>query len=267
MAVHTRKANATTHPGDILLRNKQPRRTRQQIEADDARATAAAKATREQVAANHSAVLDRIAELEDSVAEEDVALRMQSNRPDLFQPREPEELEEIVGEEQDLQAHTLSSPQSTDTPDESGSESISENSMPNKERGDATEVDSDEDMSAESARPKRKRVEKKKRGSLRAEVNLMQNVVNLPSSKKRKAPQDTSVRHPRPLKRCNAMDGLHSNWRAQAQRGAVGDDLASQPPNGSYLHDELLYKKSLNLVADLGLEPKRKGYDVIRESS
>ena len=87
MAVHTRKANATTRPGDILLRNKQPRRTRQQIEADDARATAAAKATREQAAANHSAVLDRIAELEDSVAEEDAALRMQSNRPDLFQPR------------------------------------------------------------------------------------------------------------------------------------------------------------------------------------
>ena len=87
MAVHTRKANATTRPGDILLRNKQPRRTRQQIEADDARATAAAKATREQAAANHSAVLDRIAELEDSVAEEDAALCMQSNRPDLFQPR------------------------------------------------------------------------------------------------------------------------------------------------------------------------------------
>ncbi|KAF8489262.1 hypothetical protein F5888DRAFT_1808916 [Russula emetica] len=56
------------------------------------------------------------------------------------------------------------------------------------------------------------------------------------------------------IRHANVMSGLSRMAR-------------KQPPNGSYLHDELLYKKSLNLVADLGLEPKRKGYDVIRESS
>lgn len=87
MAVLTRKTNATIHPGDILLRNKQPRRSRQQIEADEARDAAVVRATREEAAANHSAVLGRIAQLEDSMELEDATLRKYSIRPDLRQPR------------------------------------------------------------------------------------------------------------------------------------------------------------------------------------
>jgi hypothetical protein len=86
MGVLTRKTNATTRPGDILLRNKQPRRTRQQIEVDQARAVAAAKAKREEAEANHRAMLGRIAELEDSMEREDAASRTHSIRPDLLQP-------------------------------------------------------------------------------------------------------------------------------------------------------------------------------------
>lgn len=42
-----------------------------------------------------------------------------------------------------------------------------------------------------------------------------------------------SVGQTRALKRCNAMEGLHSNWKAQAKRGAtvdgaVHDGLTSQ---------------------------------------
>lgn len=162
MAVLTRKNNSATHPGDILLKNKQPRRSRQQIEVDEARA----ETVREEAAAKHHAVLGRIAQLEDSMAEEDEALRMHSIRPDLFHPRyvteshqpsnsgvdkrcrEPEELEGIA--EQDLPDHSLrlSSPQSTDIADDSGNGSGSDYSIPGKESGDATEVASDKDMSA-----------------------------------------------------------------------------------------------------------------------
>lgn len=86
MAVLTRKTNSTSHPGEILLRNKQPRRPRQQIEADEARAAALARTTREEAAANRSAVLERIAQLEDSMEEEDATQRTHSIRPDLVQP-------------------------------------------------------------------------------------------------------------------------------------------------------------------------------------
>lgn len=177
MAVLTRKTNATTRPGDILLKNKQPRRTRQQIELDEARAAAAARAASEERAANHSAVLGRIAQLEDSMENEDAALRMHSIRPDLHQPRyvteshqpinhgaderyrepEPEELEGIdegPGEERDLPDHTqaLSSSRSINTTDGSGSDFDSDSdsdSDSDNSNHDATEVESgsDDDMS------------------------------------------------------------------------------------------------------------------------
>jgi hypothetical protein len=87
MAVSTRITNSTAHPGDIVLRNKQPRRTRQQIEADEARAAAVGRAAKEEAAANHRAILGRIAELEDSMEQADAASRRHANRPDLLQPR------------------------------------------------------------------------------------------------------------------------------------------------------------------------------------
>jgi hypothetical protein len=37
-----------------------------------------------------------------------------------------------------------------------------------------------------------------------------------------------SVGDPRALKRCNAMEGLHSNWRARTNHGVASDDQAGQ---------------------------------------
>jgi hypothetical protein len=87
MPVLTRKTNATTRPGEIVLQSKQPRRTREQIQADESRVAAVARATREEAAANHSLIVNRIAQLEDSIEEEEATLRMHSIRPDLLQPR------------------------------------------------------------------------------------------------------------------------------------------------------------------------------------
>jgi hypothetical protein len=164
MAVHTREKNSTIHPGKVLLTNRQPRRTRQQIDADEARAAAAARATTEEAAANHSAILGRIAQLEDSMEQEDAALRMHSTRLDMLEPmyvtefhqqingmvdkryREPEELEEIAEEEEEGLDRHLSSPQPTDTTDDSASNL---GSIPDKEGGGVTEDDSLEDMGEE----------------------------------------------------------------------------------------------------------------------
>lgn len=61
----------------------------------------------------------------------------------------------------------------------------------------------------------------KKRGSFRAEVNMARNTIpDLSSSRKRKAPLD-SVGHTRALKRCHAIEGLHSDWKAQGKHGGL----------------------------------------------
>jgi hypothetical protein len=83
MPVTTRKANATAHPGHIVLSSQTTRRSRQQIESDRAQAKAAAKAAKVQANVKHHAVLTRIAELEDELEEEDTTMHLHSARPDL----------------------------------------------------------------------------------------------------------------------------------------------------------------------------------------
>lgn len=87
MAVSMHKTNSTTHPGEVLLRNKQPWWTQQQIKANEAHAAAVGRATREEAAANHHAILGRIAELEDFMEQADAASHRHAIRPDLLQPR------------------------------------------------------------------------------------------------------------------------------------------------------------------------------------
>ena len=101
--------------------------------------------------------------------------------------------------------------------------------------------------------------QKKKRGAFRTEVNKTRKVmpVDLSSSKKRKASHDykcvpsfyaaksislpscsfvpmPSVNRARPLKRCNAMEGLQTNWRAQAKHGELKYTVSS-PSLASHL--------------------------------
>lgn len=79
MAIGTRKSNAEAHPGRILLESQPSRRTKQQIESDVSKAKAEAEAEAER----QRAVLIRIAELEHSAEQEEQAVRMHANRPDL----------------------------------------------------------------------------------------------------------------------------------------------------------------------------------------
>ena len=83
MPVSTRKANVDVHPGRVLLDSQQTRRTRKQVEDDDAMARAAAKASKEKATAKYRAVVGRIAQLEDEVALVDKDRQTYANRPDL----------------------------------------------------------------------------------------------------------------------------------------------------------------------------------------
>lgn len=83
MPVSTRKANASVHPGQILLNSQQTRCTKQQVEDDNAMAKAAAHASQERAAEKHRAVVERIAQLEDEVALVEKDMQTHANRPDL----------------------------------------------------------------------------------------------------------------------------------------------------------------------------------------
>lgn len=62
-----------------MLENSRTRRTRKQIEEDNARANAAAIAEREEQESHNK----RIAELEDKIERNEEQVRMHANRPDL----------------------------------------------------------------------------------------------------------------------------------------------------------------------------------------
>ena len=79
MPVSTRKANADVHPGRVVLNSQQTRRTKKQIEDDDAMD----RSNKEKATEKYRAVVDRIAELEDKVAMTEVDMRSHALRPDL----------------------------------------------------------------------------------------------------------------------------------------------------------------------------------------
>jgi len=81
----TRTKNAHTHPGRVVLDAQQKRRTRNQIEEDEASARSTAIALQEDAAAKKQAVMARIADLEESVEQEERMVQKYRNRPDLRQ--------------------------------------------------------------------------------------------------------------------------------------------------------------------------------------
>ena len=81
--VETRKSNANAHPGDIIRKSQQKKRTKQEIAEAKARSIAAKKAA----AIQHQSVIASIAGLKASVEREEEAIRAQSNRPDLHYSR------------------------------------------------------------------------------------------------------------------------------------------------------------------------------------
>ncbi len=92
MPVTTRKANADVHPGRVITEGQQPRRSKKQIEDDNARVRAAAHASREEAAAKYRAAVERIALLEDAVAIAEKDAWTHAHRPDLRPgpPRQPQ---------------------------------------------------------------------------------------------------------------------------------------------------------------------------------
>jgi hypothetical protein len=83
MAVGTRKSNAVTHPGCIVLESQQTRQTKKQIEADEASAELEASVAQQAADTQHRASIAHIADVEDPVMEEEESVRMYTNRPDL----------------------------------------------------------------------------------------------------------------------------------------------------------------------------------------
>jgi hypothetical protein len=81
--VATRKSNAQAHPGQILLNNQQTRRTRKQIEEDEARANAASTAKKNQAAEQRRQRLANLAQLDEVLEKDDATLHQHSTRPDL----------------------------------------------------------------------------------------------------------------------------------------------------------------------------------------
>jgi hypothetical protein len=83
MIVGTRKSNATKRPGKLLADSKQQRRTRTQIEEDEARTKSEAVAAKEVANAKHRAIITHVADIEDSIERDEEAIRAYKNRPDL----------------------------------------------------------------------------------------------------------------------------------------------------------------------------------------
>ena len=83
MVIGTRKKNTNVHPGAILQSNRQPRRTRKEMEEAKAHTAAKAIAAEEEAAAKYQSVLKRIAELEAMSRNEEDDIQAHSLRPDL----------------------------------------------------------------------------------------------------------------------------------------------------------------------------------------
>lgn len=81
--VDTRKSNATKHPGMLVTEAKQQRRTRKQMEEDEARTKAVATAAKDQASAEHRAIITQVADIMDSVERDEEAILAHTNRPDL----------------------------------------------------------------------------------------------------------------------------------------------------------------------------------------
>jgi hypothetical protein len=83
MVVGTRKSNAAKHPGRLLTDCKQKKRTRKQIQEDQARTRAAAIAAEEEANTRHQAAVTSVVDIEDSLERDEEMIRAYTSRPDL----------------------------------------------------------------------------------------------------------------------------------------------------------------------------------------
>ena len=83
MPITTRPSNAEAHPGRVVLEGQRVRRSKKQIDADDARKKAAASAASRRAEEEHQRVLQQLKDIEDAVEREEEAVRKHTARPDL----------------------------------------------------------------------------------------------------------------------------------------------------------------------------------------
>jgi hypothetical protein len=83
MPITTRKKNAHTHPGQVVLELQRKRRTAQQVAEDKMLEKVKAAAAAENAAANQHAIEKRIVELEGMAEKDSRMAQRHSARPDL----------------------------------------------------------------------------------------------------------------------------------------------------------------------------------------
>lgn len=219
MVIGTRKSNAAKHPGRLLTDIKQQRRTRTQIEEDEARRKAAAVAAEEDAKAKHQAIVTRVADIEDSMERDEEVIRAYSNRPDFRNPLADLENDTDVEDELEI-----------DNSDDSEAFRFNDRDLSGCDSEDEDQIDSDSsstirESTARKRKGKKKTKSKPNRGDFRREVNAARSVSKslVPvqdSSMKRTAsgrtsPQTLATPGLKRLKRSNAFhEGLMQDWRA-----------------------------------------------------
>ena len=103
MPVVTRKTNATAHPSRIVTQSQQTKRTKEQIQANNAKAKQATIAKQEKAAADCHAIVRGIKELEYAEELGEMDEHTHAHRPDLFHPpiNSQQTNEERVSEDDD----------------------------------------------------------------------------------------------------------------------------------------------------------------------
>jgi len=83
MPAATCEANANTHPGYIVLNAQKSKRTTKEVEDKKAWARAKRITTKQDVAAEHHAIISTIAALKATVECQEAEIQAHTNRPDL----------------------------------------------------------------------------------------------------------------------------------------------------------------------------------------
>ncbi|KAH8981457.1 hypothetical protein EDB86DRAFT_2834871 [Lactarius hatsudake] len=210
MPVTIRKSNAKAHHGRV---DQRFRRNKKQIEEDNAREGATARARKEEADANHHSIVKAVAQLEDAVAMIDEDLQTHALRPDLRYGSQ-HLLEPGEGSD-DGSASEKGYPQpgALDAGDDDEGPGSASNDDSDDNLGQILSSDENEDAPARYlgrlATRKRKRKDKQpERGSFRAEVNAARRVQTFRTIKKRKTPPVEATRAV--TKRI--VGGLSPNW-------------------------------------------------------
>jgi hypothetical protein len=84
MPIVTCPSNAQAHPGQIVIEGQRVRRSKKQIEADDAQKKAASIEASRRAEEEHQRIVQQLKESKDAVEQEEELVRKHTARPDLW---------------------------------------------------------------------------------------------------------------------------------------------------------------------------------------